>query len=329
MEIPSKTSCEGFLLSIILILFLMLSGCQKTELSRQDSEGFVQRSDGIELSYRIKGAGRDTIVVLHGGPGLHSDYLAPDLEPLAERYTVIFYDQRGSGRSTIVSDSASLHIENHIEDLEAVRQYLGIERLNLFGHSWGSLLGSRYALNHPEHISKLVLVSPGPVRMDPYDEQFLSRVMAWMDSTTLAQIQTLQAAFQNPNEEDDLRSVCTEFFEIFKRGYFYNPDDLDIYHRMQGDFCSVLEASLRNFWTVNTSTLQSIGDFDWRHDFSDLDIPVLVITGTRDVFPVENYQEWKAAFPDARLILINGAGHYPHVEKPDQFFEAIHEFLDK
>lgn len=131
------------------------------------SEGTIPSTGEVELYYRIAGTGPDTLVVLHGGPGMSTSYLSPDLKPLAESHTVIFYDQRGSGRSTIVTDPGSLHIDRYIEDLEAVRQYFGIEQLTLLGHSWGALLASRYALEHPEHVSNLVLASPGPVRMDP------------------------------------------------------------------------------------------------------------------------------------------------------------------
>lgn len=148
-----------------------------------------------------------------------------------------------------------------------------------------------------------------------------------MDSTTMAQVQRLQASIQNPQDVDDIRSVCSEFFEIFKRGYFYDPHDLDTYRRLQGDFCSAPEPALRNFWTVNTLTLESIGEFDWRDDFGELDIPVLVITGTHDVLPIENYQEWEAAFADARLMLLDGAGHYPHVERPEEFFKFVTGFI--
>jgi pimeloyl-ACP methyl ester carboxylesterase len=78
---------------------------------------------------------------------------------------------------------------------------------------------------------------------------------------------------------------------------------------------------------VNALTMQSLGEYDWRNDYGDIDIPVLIITGERDVLPVENYQEWEGAFQNAQLVLLDRAGHYPHVERPVEFFDIVREFL--
>jgi proline iminopeptidase len=79
------------------------------------------------------GSGRDTIVVLHGGPGFTMEYLAADLAPLAARHVLLFYDQRGAGRSTLVSDSTALDAQHFADDLEAVRRRFELERLTLSG----------------------------------------------------------------------------------------------------------------------------------------------------------------------------------------------------
>jgi hypothetical protein len=99
-------------------------------------EGYVEAGDGVRLFYRSVGTGGDTVVVLHGGPGFSMDYLAADLEPLAARHVLLFYDQRGTGRSTLVTDSVSLDAQRFADDLEAVRRQFGIQRLTLLGHSW-------------------------------------------------------------------------------------------------------------------------------------------------------------------------------------------------
>ena len=289
-------------------------------------EGYIQSIDEVELYYRVTGTEPDTLVVVHGGPGLSIYYLKPDLEPLTEKYTVIYYDQRGAGRSTIVVDSALLHVDKYISDLEIVRQYFGIDRMNLLGHSWGAVLGALYVREHSENVEQLVMVSPGPVRYDPYDAMFFPRVTEWMDSTGLSELESLHKAFVAG--EGDILTVCREFTGIFKRGYFYDPFDLETFNRMRGDICSAPEPALRNTWTVNALTLQSIGEWDWRNDYQNIDIPVVVITGVRDIFPVENFHEWKAAFPNAQLVLLERAGHYPHVERPEEFFRRVWEFLE-
>jgi proline iminopeptidase len=66
------------------------------------------------------------------------DYLLQDLAPLAVNHTLLFYDQRGTSRSTLVSDSVSLDAQRYVDDLEAIRKHFGFERLTLLAHSWGS-----------------------------------------------------------------------------------------------------------------------------------------------------------------------------------------------
>jgi len=324
-----RQSISVYLAGIIIALPLLVMAqedLREKEATDDTVEGYIQSIDDVELYYRVTGSGSDTLVVIHGGPGLSIYYLDPDLEPLTEKYTVIYYDQRSAGRSTMLVDSASLHIDKYIADLEEVRRYFGIDRLTIFSHSWGAMLGTRYALKHPENVSRLIMVSPGPVRYDPYDAMFFPRVTEWMDSTGLSELESLHEVFVAG--EGDILAVCREFTGIFKRGYFYDPFDLETFNRMRGDICSAPEPALRNTWTVNALTLQSIGEWDWRNDYQNIDIPVVVITGVRDIFPVENFHEWKAAFPNAQLVLLERAGHYPHVERPEEFFRRVWEFLE-
>lgn len=91
------------------------------------------------------GSGPDTLVVIHGGPGFTMDYLAADLEPLAEHHTLLFNDQRGTGRSTLVTDSAALDAQRFVDDLEALRRHLSLGSVNLLGHSWGAAIAALLA----------------------------------------------------------------------------------------------------------------------------------------------------------------------------------------
>ena len=127
------------------------------------SEGFVPAADSVQLFYRIVGAGPDTVIVLHGGPGLTQDYLAADLEPLADRHALLFYDQRGTGRSTMVTDSTGLAGDRFAEDVESIRLHFGIDKVTLLGHSWGSGLAVLYAERYPERVSQMILVGSMPL----------------------------------------------------------------------------------------------------------------------------------------------------------------------
>lgn len=315
--------CERVLLACATVL----AGC--TDRSGADAlarhEGHIDSRDGVALYYRTLGGVGDTLVVVHGGPFVDHGYLAPDLEPMAETRVLIFYDQRGTGRSTLVSDAASLDIAEHVADLEAVRRHFGLSRMALLGHSWGALLAAAYARTHTDRLSALVAVSPSPLRREPYWDQVLPKVTAWMDSTTLMELAARDAARRDPAQ--DARATCRSFFELLLRGAFANPLDVAARRRMRGDFCSAPEAAIRNSPVVDSLTMASLGDFDWRAHFADSELPVLVIAGANDVVPLEAYEEWEAAFPNARLVVVDNAGHFPHVEQPEQFFDVVSEFL--
>src|SRR5207249_740851 len=118
--------------------------------------------DGVRLFTRRAGDG-PPVVVLHGGPGAHHDYLLPQYDLLARGRTLLYYDQRGGGRSPVGRDTP-VGWREHVADLEALRRHWSIDRLTLLGYSWGGLLAVLYWLEHPQRVERLALVSPAPAR---------------------------------------------------------------------------------------------------------------------------------------------------------------------
>jgi proline iminopeptidase len=287
-------------------------------------EGYVVTPDGVRLYYQMGGNSKDALVVLHGGPGLSSAYLGPDLEILAGGHTLIHYDQRGSGRSAVLDDPTRLTLGDHIRDVEAVRRHFKLDRVILLGHSWGAALAAHYARAYPEHTAKLILVDPMAPRATPYMRQFSQNLVAWMDGAKQARVQALREARSTAS---DPVTACREFWNIFIRGYFANPADTSVLTRMRGDVCAVPADALRNSNLVNTSALRPLGDWDWREDFRGVQAPVLIIHGEKDPIPVASAPEWQAAFPNAKLVVVEEAGHFPHVEQPAAFVRAIEAFL--
>src|SRR5215467_4694138 len=124
------------------------------------SEGTFEVPDGAHLYYHVVGSGPDTIVVVHGGPGFQSTYLVRPLSPLAYApRTLVFYDLRGRGRSTLV-DSSRISANADVDDLEAVRVHFGLSKLKLIGHGWGAAVAALYAQRHPEHVERVAMISP-------------------------------------------------------------------------------------------------------------------------------------------------------------------------
>src|SRR5437588_169957 len=115
--------------------------------------------NGVRIYTRRVGDG-PPVVVLHGGPGAHHDYLLPQYDRLALGRTLLFYDQRGGGRSPVPRDTP-VGWREHVADLEALRDLWGLERVTLLGYSWGGLLAVLYALEHPARIQQEVWHSLG------------------------------------------------------------------------------------------------------------------------------------------------------------------------
>lgn len=290
----------------------------------QTAEGFATSSDGVELYYRVVGRGSDTIVVVHGGPGMDHGYLAPDLEYLADSFTLIFYDQRGLGRSTLISDPAYIHLDAHVADLEHIRRYFGIERLRVLGHSWGAAPAAWYARALPDRVGGLILVGALPPRRVPYWAEFSRDRVAWQDSATQARVQDLTAAHDTAS---DWRAICRALFEINARGLMHDPLHTPAVARMRGDRCTASAEAMQNGRIVNRLMWASIGEWDWREEFRNVSAPVLVVHGASDPMPLASAREWAAAFPNGRLVVLDGAGHYPHLERPQEFRRSILEFL--
>ena len=293
--------------------------------------GYVAGEGGVRLFYQVDGNSPDTLVVLHGGPGLNLEGLRPDLGPLARQHTLLYFDQRGSGRSDM-PDTLRLSAALMVEDLEAVRRAFRLDRLTLFGHSWGGGLAVLYAARYPDRVRRMVLVGSIPPRLHPYVDQYVAEQAARHDSSEnvrSAVFDSLVAVVPDPHQP------CRESNRIFLRGVAATPEAAS---RIKGDLCAGTPTNVRLQGVVNRRVWASIlpgfpqGEFesyhyDWRPIAARIAAPTLVVHGAEDPMPLAGSAEWKSAFPNARLEVIPDAGHYPHAEQPDRFFPAVEAFL--
>lgn len=316
--------------AILLTGFVVLSsGCGEGEVPAatggsvepEVEEGFVDAGQGVRLLYRAVGSGGDTLVVLHGGPGLSMDYFFEDLHPLADGLTLIFYDQRGTGGSSLVADSAGLAAERFAEDLEAVRSHFGLSRLNILGHSWGAAVAALYAMRHPDRVRRLVIVGGVPLQQRTLAEGF-ARMQAGRDSAEVREMQELFAArLADPGNVE----VCRAYYVLWFRPFFGVGEAAG---RSRGDVCAgSAEARANKMQSVDRFTSASLGEWDWRDSLRGLEAPTLIMHGSLDPIPLAGAQEWTRSLPDARLLLLEGVGHFLYLEAPDRFFPAVREFV--
>jgi proline iminopeptidase len=308
--------------ALFLFVFVGCSPAGTVAPGPAATEGWFAGADSTRLFYRTIGKGLDTVVVVHGFQGNNQNYLAPDLLSLARGRTLLFYDQRGGGRSSPVTDPAQLGIEAHVRDLEALWQHFGFQRMALLGHSGGAAIATRYAVEYPGHTARLVLVAPpAPVR-EPFAEQITRAFFPRIDSATWARVNALQVSLRTA--PDPVR-VCREISAtVLPRAFFADSANAA---RMRGDFCASPPAALRT-QADRTAAFQQSLPADWRSSLHTIRVPVLVVHGAHDALPVAAARAWTEALPDARLLLLSDADHLPWVEQPERFTAAVGEFFN-
>ena len=314
---------------LIATSVLLSTGCgrspARTGGATSDSlprwEGFVSTPDSVHLFTRVVGAGTDTIIVLHGGPGLTLDYLAADLEPLAARHTLLFYDQRGTGRSTLVSDSAGLSAQRFVDDLEAVRAHFGLSKPTLLGHSWGVGLAALYVQRYPSTLGQLILVDGVPLRLADLIAGFEAMDQARDSSERAEMARWMETRRAHPEDA----AACHAYYRLWFRPFFTDASALS---RSRGDFCAGTTESRRNkIQGVDRFTMASLGNWDWRTAMATTPLRTLIIHGAVDPIPLATAQEWATTLHNARLLTLPNVGHFPYLEAPDQFFAAIDTFM--
>ena len=316
---------------LVVALLLSAIGCAPVRrlLGLRDvalpvREGFVTTDDGTRLFYRVVGSGRDTMVAVHGGPGLHMGSLV-DFDVLAAGGTVIFYDQRGGGRSSLPRDSSQLTGDRHVADLAAVWRHFRLGRVNLLGHSWGGYVAARYAIEHSDQIRRLVLVAPLFPRAVPYAAQYFGRlpILLGADSTRFRMLNAAWDTTSSPH------TVCRDLVRVIMR---VSGDDPSATERVVSGICSerVSAEALRQGWTSTPRwTMRSLGMWDLRPGARTMRAPVLVIVGSRDPSPDAADREWVESFPSARLQVVEGAGHYPFAGDAERFATLVRAFLGR
>ena len=320
----------SYAIAVLIATSVLLStGCGRspariapgTPDSRPPRDVFVSTPDGVRLFTRVVGSGADTIIVLHGGPGFTLDYLAADLEPLATRHTLIFYDQRGAGRSTLVSDSAGLSAERFVDDLEAVRAHFGLSKPTLLGHSWGVGLAALYVQRYPSTVGQLILVDGVPLRRVDLTTGFEATAEA-RDSGERAEMDRWMET-RRAHPED--AAACHAYYRLWFRPFFADASALS---RSRGDFCAGTTESRRNkMQGVDRFTMASLGNWDWRAAMATIPVRTLIIHGAVDPIPLATAEEWATTLRNARLLTFPNVGHFPYLEAPDQFFAAIDTFM--
>lgn len=276
----------------------------------------MRAADGTELSLTTVGQG-PPLVCLPGGPGRAVAYLE-DLAGLSEVRTLHLLDPRGVGRSEVPADPATLRFDRVAEDLEAVREHLGLETLDVLAHSAGCITTQAWASRHPDRVGRLVLVTPsdrlqGGARADlpAIRETFAGE--AWYADAAEAQAALEDA---HPSEVASLERATRPFF-------YGRWDERTQEHAAGADRQSSKRAMLGFGFGLEDLDVAAL-----LAGLRQVTAPVLVVGAERDTLTgLDSVTAVASCFPHAEQVVVPGAGHFPWVDEPAGFRAAVDPFL--
>jgi proline iminopeptidase len=287
-----------------------------TVTSVPPSASSLIETSGARLAIFEEGATRDTILLLHGGPGV-PDYLADVSAILATTHRVIRFDQRGTGQSPCHSGRYSL--DDYVSDVDAVRQAHGLERLSLFGHSWGGLVAQLYGARHPDRVAKLCLCNSS-VGLGSDWKAMERAVMAHNRRRSgLAGFMLLgldQMLAYLPGSAGD-RAARRMMARVW-HNYFDPPESAPAPSEewLAGVHSRPIVATRQAALTANASDLPGLAT-----------VPVLIIFGENDIYG-RTTERLIARYPDARVVFIPRAGHVPWLQNRAAFVDAVDTFFE-
>jgi proline iminopeptidase len=280
-----------------------------------DQPGTTFETGGVSIWYQVHGDGPGTpMIVANGGPGFDHNYLmCGDVwDRLAKGRKIVFYDQRGNGRSSELKDGQPCGLAEQIDDLDALRAHLGFEKIDLLGHSWGGYLVMAYAARHPERIAHLMIVDSAAPKIQ--DTVFLFKNIY---PETTAREDALAFAV----ELGDQKAVAADLNEYMSM-LFYTPQARDAFLARSSSFVYRQK--------VNKAVWDDLQRFDLNPELAKFSFPTLVVTGRYDfnVAPSVAFAIHKAV-PGSQFAVFDKSGHLPFCEEPDAFLTRVEAFLSK
>jgi len=289
------------------------------------TEGRIPYAGG-ETWYRVVGGAEEPdklpLVCLHGGPGAPHDYLEPLEELASTGRRTVFYDQIGCGHSWVEKPTDFWTVELFVREVDAVRDALGLDRVHLFGSSWGGMLAMEYALTEPAGLASLVL-SSSPASI-PLWEAETGRLRRELPAEVQAVLDEQEEA--GTLDSPDYEAASMEFYkrhvcrvdplpDCVLRTFAGLAEHPDVYMHMQGPNEFVITGTLKT-WDI-TGRL------------GEIDVPTLITAGAYDEFTPVQAQRLNEGIKGSELVTFENASHMQFVEEPERYRELLAAFLDR
>jgi proline iminopeptidase len=274
-----------------------------------------------ELFFDVDGSGlvvagdqmreRPVAVLLHGGPGADHTSYKPTFEPLTELMQLVYVDHRGQGRSAR-GNPATYTLDNNVEDLEVLRDYLGLEQIVVIGGSYGGMVGLAYASRYPDRVAKLIVYATAA------SHQFIPRAKALLRERGTLKQQAIAAYLWEGKFESDAQ--LNDYFQVLGPLYSQTYQPVGV--------AAAWDRTILSIEAINVAFGGFLREYDLRPELPQITAPSLVIGARHDwICAPEFAVEIAAAIPQAKLIIFEQSGHSIRSDQPEDLIKAIAAFI--
>lgn len=313
---------------LVVSMFCIEKNNAQSNLNKNElNQWFLSTDDwgkNPQIYVREIGIGTEPVIMLHGGWGAEHSGLINAIKGLKNEYRFIFYDQRGSLRSPFPDSLISF--EQHINDLELLRQELNLDKMTILGHSMGAILASAYASKYPQYVQKLILVSPAHLKNPfPQDDKIIH--------------QPQYAASQKFQNRIEITQELQKY-NLLREGSSFNSREETIKSRINFGKLMLYDISK---WTelsngkalykrkVHDLTIRTYPKDGWNYyaEFKKQNYPVSIIIGDHDWLDFGNNlnKKWSKEVPRIKMTSIKNAGHIPWIDQPLEFTNQLRIYL--
>lgn len=278
-------------------------------------------------SLYVRDIGRGSpILVIHGGPDFDQSYLLPEFDALANTFHLIYYDQRGRGKSADQVDPHDVTLASDVEDIDRVREAFHLPTVTVLGHSWGAVLALEYALRYPTRVSRVILLNPAPASRADFTLLRATQTAALGPDFALQRDMIAGAAYRAGNPD----TVAARYRIHFEHAFAKPAEYEKLMDRMHAAFVSqgasgILEARavedrlMADSWSSET--------FDLVSQASAIRVPTLVGASDRDFIPMAIAEHLVRSIPKAQLVVFKECGHFSYMECPNDVRRALDDFF--
>jgi proline iminopeptidase len=304
----------------LLISLFILS--QTISFAQVESFEGLKSINGTQLFCKIqaqpfkKETGKgEPLLIVHGGPGLNHTYLLPHLKNLSKWYTLVFYDQRACGRSAIPSsDSTSLKF--FADDIEGIRKNLGVEKILLFGHSWGAIPVTQYALDYPDRVKGIIYCNPSTLSKE-YDaiiQETQALRITGRDSTNRSII---------IGSPDFKAGKADAYRRLLMLSFLHSFADEANFEKLKFELQPKFKQASQVLYAALGADLK---DYNYYNSVQRFRFPTLILHGREDVLPLQASERLLESIPNSRLTIFRNSGHFIFIEEPKKFYQEMVTF---